>query len=304
VLIKPDCIPCILKMSTSAMRILTSDEKIIKELLYEILGIPSLRGLYWDITSSEVIELVMEKIVDAVDDPDPFYSLKLQQNKRMMELEPHLKNLLNEASDPLYLAIKLAILGNAIDLMISDTSLEIETVIGEMLEETRIPVERFLEFKEKLDESELVLYFGDNSGEIILDKLLIETMREWRMKNGERNDLEIVFVVRSLPTLNDATLKEARMVGMDRIASVLENGIDGPLPGTITSRCSSEVKDLLQRADLILSKGGGNFDTLEEEKYLGRNTTFLLLSKCVPYCNYFHTELYQPILANFFRKSS
>jgi uncharacterized protein with ATP-grasp and redox domains len=292
-------------MSTSAIRILTSDEKIIRELLCEILEIPSLRGLYWHITSSEVIELVMEKIMDAMDDSDPFRALKVQQNEKMMELYPCLKNLLNEAPDPLYLAVQLAILGNAIDLMMSDASLEIETAIGEMLEETRMPVERFLEFKGKLDESELVLYFGDNSGEIVLDKLLIETMKEWRMKNGERNDLEIVFVVRSQPTLNDATLKEARMVRMDAVTSVLENGIDGPLPGTITSRCSSEVRDFLHRADLIISKGGGNFDALEEEqKHFNRNTTFLLLSKCVPYCNYFHTELYQPILANFFRKSS
>jgi len=297
-------------MSTSAIRRLTSDEKIIKELLCEILEIPSLRGLYWDITSSEVIELVMEKLMEAVDNPDPFYSLKTQQNKRMLEFVPYLKNLLNEASDPLYLAVKLAILGNAIDLMMSDTALDIEAAIRERLEETHIPVEGFLEFRKKLDESELVLYLGDNSGEIIFDKLLIETMKEWRMenkewrmKNGEWRDLEIVFVVRSLPTLNDATLKEAKMVGIDKITSVLENGIDGPLPGTITSRCSSEVRDLLQRADLIISKGGGNFDTLEEEKHLDRNVTFLLLSKCIPYYNYFHTELYQPILANFFRKS-
>jgi uncharacterized protein with ATP-grasp and redox domains len=290
-------------MSISAVRILTSDEKIIRDLLCEILEIPSLRGLYWDITSSEVIELVMEKIVDAMGNPDPFYSLKLQQNERMIELYPHLKNLVNEASEPLYLAIKLSILGNAIDLMIPDTPLKVETAIGEMLKETHIPAEKFSEFKEKLDESELLLYFADNSGEIILDRLLIETMKEWRMENGGRNDLEIVFVVRSRPTLNDVTLKEARKIGMDAVTSVLENGIDGPLPGTITSRCSSEVKDLLHRADLIISKGGGNFDTLEEEqKHFNRNTTFLLLSKCVPYCNYFHTELYQPILANFFRK--
>jgi uncharacterized protein with ATP-grasp and redox domains len=300
-LMKPDCIPCILKMSTSAIRRLTSDEKIIKELLCEILQVPSLRGLYWDITSSEVIELVMEKIVDAMDNPDPFYPLKTQQNRRILELYPNLKNLLNEASDPLHLAVKLAIFGNAIDLMMSDTPFEIETAIREWLRETHIPVERFLQFKEKLDESELLLYFGDNSGEIVFDKLLIETMKEGRMENGERNSLEIVFVVRSLPTLNDATLKEAKMVGIDKITSVLENGIDGPLPGTITARCSSEVRDLLHRADLIISKGGGNFDTLEEEKRFSRNITYLLISKCIPYYNYFHTELYQPILANFFR---
>jgi len=300
--IEPDCIPCILKMAISAMRSLTSAEKLIKEVLCEILEIPSFRGLYWNITSPEVIERVMEKIIDAMDDPDPFFSLKVQQNQRMMELYPYLRNLLREAPDPLHLAIKLAILGNAIDLMIPDTSLELETAIRERLEETRIPLERFLEFRNKLKESELLLYLGDNSGEIVLDKLLIETMKEWRMRNGGRNDLEVVFVVRSLPTLNDVTLTEAKMVGMDKITPVLENGIDGPLPGTITSRCSSEVRDLLQRADLIISKGGGNFDTLEGEKQLDGNVAFLLLSKCVPYCNYFHTELYQPILANFFRK--
>jgi len=300
--IEPDCIPCILQMSISAMRSLTSDEKLIKEFLCEILEIPSLRGLYWNITSPEVIERVMEKIMDAMDDPDPFSSLKVQQNQRMMELTPYMRSLLREAPDPLHLAIKLAILGNAIDLMIPDTSLEIEVAIQERLEETRIPLERFLEFRKKLEESELLLYFGDNSGEMILDKLLIETIKEWRMRNRGRNDLEIVFVVRSLPALNDVTLTEAKMVGMDKITPVLENGIDGPLPGTITSRCSSEVRDLLQRADLIISKGGGNFDTLEGENQLDGNVTFLLLSKCVPYCNYFHAELYQPILANFFRK--
>jgi uncharacterized protein with ATP-grasp and redox domains len=300
--IEPDCIPCILKMAISAMRRLTSAEKLIREVLCEILEIPSFRGLYWNTTSPEVIERVMEKITDAMDDPDPFFSLKVQQNQRMMELYPYLRNLLREAPDPLHLAIKLAILGNAIDLMIPDTSLEIEATIQERLEETRIPLERFLEFRKKLEESELLLYLGDNSGEIILDKLLIETIKEWRMRNGERDDLEVVFVVRSLPALNDVTLAEAKMVGMDKITPVLENGIDGPLPGTIASRCSSEVRDLLRRADLIISKGGGNFDTLEGEEQLDGNVTFLLLSKCVPYCNYFHTELYQPILANFFRK--
>jgi len=281
-------------MSTSAIRKLTSDEKIVKELLCQILEIPSLRGLYWDVTSPEVIELVMEKIMDAMDDPDPFYSLKAQQNERMMELEPHLKGLLNEAPDPIYLAVKLAILGNAIDLMIPGTSVEVQTAFQERLEETRVPVERFLQFKEKLYESELVLYFGDNSGEVVVDKLLIGTIKE-------EKDLEIIFVVRSIPALNDATLNEAKMVGMDKVASVLENGIDGPLPGTITSRCSSEVRDLLQRADLIISKGGGNSDTLEEEKD-SYNITFLLLSKCIPYYNYFQTELHQPILANFFQE--
>jgi uncharacterized protein with ATP-grasp and redox domains len=71
------------------------------------------------------------------------------------------------------------------------------------------------------------------------------------------------------------------------------------VPGTLLSRCSAEVNDLVHRSDLIISKGGGNFDTLDEEsKHLNKNIFFLLLSKCEPYCNYFDRKLYEPILAN------
>jgi uncharacterized protein with ATP-grasp and redox domains len=110
-------------------------------------------------------------------------------------------------------------------------------------------------------------------------------------------------VVKSVPVLNDATLKEAHFVGMDKVTTVLENGVDSPLPGTILKRCSSEVRELVERADLIISKGGANFDTLDEErKRLHMNITFMLLSKCYPYNQHFGVELSQPIMANFFEK--
>ena len=116
---------------------------------------------------------------------------------------------------------------------------------------------------------------------------------------------EIVFVVRSVPTLNDATLAEARSIGIDKIARVIENGVDGPLPGTLLSRCSNEVRDVVNRSDLIISKGGGNFDTLDEERnHLNKNIAFLLLSKCEPYYKHFGVKLYDPILANYFQRLS
>ena len=93
-------------------------------------------------------------------------------------------------------------------------------------------------------------------------------------------------------------------MGVDKVATVIENGIDSPLPGTILKRCSREVRDLVEGADLIISKGGANFDTLDEErKRLAINITFMLLSKCYPYRQHFGVELSQPIMANFFEKS-
>ena len=108
-------------------------------------------------------------------------------------------------------------------------------------------------------------------------------------------------MVRSVPTLNDATLTEAKAVGIHKIATVIENGIDGPLPGTVLSRCSDKLNNLVNRSDLIISKGGGNFDTLDEErKHLNKKISFLLLSKCAPHHDNFGVNLYRPVLFNTF----
>ena len=295
--IKPDCISCILKMSITAIRKLPLDEDEIKALYEDILEIPSLRGLHWDTTSAQVIEDIWQKIVDKMGTADPFYVEKADQNKNIMDLYPFLENMLDEAEDPLYLAVKLAILGNSLDFMVADDSLDVASTITDRVK-MPLPNDVYLEFKQQLQACSRLVYFGDNAGEIVFDKLLIETIQKIYSP-------EIVFVVRSTPTLNDATLTEANAIGLQKIVRVVENGIDGPLPGTLLNRCSSEVVDLIHQADLIISKGGGNFDTLDEEKeHLKKNITFLLLSKCVPYHRHFGIEIYQPIMSNFYQNPS
>ncbi len=292
-LIKPDCISCILRMTISSINKLALDESSVKELYSEILEIPSLRGLNWNTTSAEVIEDVWKKIVKKVNSPDPFYREKSNQNEKIMELYPVLENMVHEATDPLHIAVKLSILGNSMDLMVADTSLTIEKSIAD---KTKLPLsdENYSKFRQQLQTTQHLLIFGDNAGEIVFDRLLIETLKKI-------HEIEVAFVVRSVPTLNDATLSEAKSVGLDKIATVIENGIDGPLPGTLLSRCSSEVKELVRQSDLIISKGGGNFDTLDEErKHLRKNISFMLLSKCEPYYKHFGVKIYDPILANYY----
>ena len=294
-LLRPDCIPCILRMTISSLRKLPLDEDSVKALYTEILEIPALHGLNWDTTSVEVIEDIWRKIVKRVNTSDPFSLEKSNQNKKIMDLYPHLEKIVSAAADPLYMAVKLSILGNSMDLMVADTSVTIENSISEKVK-TPLSDENYSQFKQQLKASRHLLIFGDNAGEIVFDKLLIETIKKI-------HPLEITFVVRSVPTLNDATLKEAKSVGLDKIVTVIENGIDGPLPGTLLSRCSSKVTDLVRRSDLIISKGGGNFDTLDEERNrLNKNISFLLLSKCEPYYDHFGVKLYQPILANYYSK--
>ena len=293
-LLEADCVPCILRMSVAALRQLQLGETAIRELTAEILEIPALRGLDWNTTSAEVIEDVWRKIVEKTGSPDPFRSAKSNQNEQILDSYPILKQMVNDAVDPLYTAVKMAIWGNSIDLMVADSSVTNEKFIKDGAE-APLSRESFSAFDQQLKASRRLVYFGDNAGEIILDKLLIETIKEV-------HSVEIVFVVRSVPTLNDATLTEARSIGIHSIARVIENGIDGPLPGTLLSRCSKEVRDVVNRSDLIISKGGGNFDTLDEErKHLNKNISFLLLSKCEPYYRHFGVKIYEPILANYFQ---
>ena len=291
--IKPDCIPCILKMTISSLRKLPLDQHSVKASYTDILQIPALRGQVWDITSPEIIEEVWEKIVTNVNSPDPFIEVKSNQNKNIIALYPFLEKMVNDAVDPLKLAVKLSILGNSMDFMVADSSLTIEKSIAE---KAKLPLidENYDRFRQQLEATRHLLIFGDNAGEIVFDRLLIDLIKK-------RYQPEITFVVRSVPTLNDATLTEAKAVGIHKIANVIENGIDGPLPGTVLSRCSDKLNNLVNRSDLIISKGGGNFDTLDEErKHLNKKISFLLLSKCAPHHDHFGVNLYHPVLSNTF----
>ncbi len=291
-LLEAECVPCIQRMSAAVLRKLQLDENTARKLSAEILEIPALRGFSWNITSAEVIEEVWGLIVSKTGNPDPFRSAKSNQNKRILDRYPVLQQLVNQSSDPLYTAVKLAIWGNSIDLMVPDTSENFENAIKGAVE-AALSREIFLTFEQQLLASRRLVYFGDNAGEIVLDKLLIETIKGLQ-------PAEVVYVVRSVPTLNDATQTDAFAIGLDDIAQVIGNGIEGPLPGTLLNRCSNEVKNAVRRSDLIISKGGGNFDTLDEErKHLDKKISFLLLSKCEPYYRHFGVPAYQPILANF-----
>lgn len=289
-LLQPDCIPCILKMAVSLIRKLSLDETLVKTLTADILRIPALNGPCWNSMSPEAIEPIMQKIADAAGDPDPFRSEKSDLNTALLNRYEYFQNLLEQSEDPLCTAVKLAIFGNAIDFMVPKGASHFEDGIMERLD-APLPGKVFSTFKEKLTSSDLWLYVADNAGEIVLDKLLIETIRE-------HYDLELILVVRSLPTLNDATMSEAVAVGVDKVTTVIENGIDGPLPGTILNRASEELKDLFDRADLIIAKGGGNFDSLSEEREYLNKITFMLLSKCFPYTRYFNVPMFMPILSS------
>ncbi len=293
-LIQPDCIPCILNMTIKAIRNLSLSAEAEQNLFSEILKIPGLRGMNWNQTSPVIIETIMTLITKAVHDPDPFLKEKTHLNTQALNHLPFLEKLVEESADPLYTAAKIAILGNSMDIMMPGGLSSLEKFIVEKLE-APLPKDAFEQFCRQLSKTRQILYLADNAGEIVFDRLFIQTLKK-------QYDVNIVFVVRSLPTLNDATLKEAEDAGLDKVATIMENGIDGPFPGTLLKRCSPKVQGLADESDLIISKGGGNYDSLSEEvQDLKAPVTFMLLSKCHPLNTRFNKSLHEPVMANFFK---
>lgn len=291
--IGPDCVPCILKMCLGFIRRTGLGETDAKTLFNDVLQIPSLQGKNWDITSPDVIEDVMKNTYETLGDENPLKKEKAKLNRYLLDHYETFERMVHDAEDPLKTAVKLAIIGNAIDIMISLDFQKLVRIVKEKMEQP-LPEKSFEAFKNQLEKTRRLVYFGDNAGEIVMDKLLVSTLKKLY-------NLEIVFVVRSMPTLNDATLQEARDVKMEEIVQVRPNGINGPFPGTQISRCSPEIQELFGQADLVISKGGGNFDSLEEDKEVyGQKISFLFLSKCYRYAKLLNTPLEGSILVNYY----
>jgi hypothetical protein len=270
------------------LRLLSVEEPLIQQLFSEILGISGIRNIDWSLTSPEVIERAMRVISEALNEPDPFRDEKRRQNGVLLDVYPVLREKIENSEDPLLAAVQLSILGNAVDFMMAQRP---EDVGSFLLNRLSIPLsrEKINRLRTRLSRTRFMIYFADNCGEIVLDRLLIETIRR-------EFDMEILVVVRSVPTLNDATLSDAGAIGFGPEVELIENGIKGPLPGTILNRCSSHIRRIVNKAELIISKGGGNFDTLGEENEQLDKIVFMLLSKCHPYTSRFHIPLHHPIL--------
>ena len=290
--VQTDCLACILKMTIGAMNRLGMDERgNARELLGRIMVLPGYSKVDWSRTSPEVIEDVMREFHDFVGNPDPFVSIKDNMNRLAQRFVPQLKELIANSNDPFETAARLSILGNALDFMVPFSEELFEEVIETQM---KMPLseQSVSELKRRITEAGLIVILGDNAGEIVFDRLFIMEMKKI-------TEADMVFVVRNQPVMNDATVYEAKQVHLDEVIRVIGNGIEGPVPGTILDRCSPEVRRLLMEADLVISKGGGNFDSLHEDLDRTGPVTFMLLSKCRPYVTLLGAEIGRPIMAHF-----
>ena len=249
----------------AAVRMSTDDVIIHRRVLNSVaLMLPDLA---LDFTPPEIAQQVYRMVYETTGNHDPYIEAKRCANTSAMTLYAPMKDIVNYSNETLETACKLAIAGNAIDLgahaEFGSIFSIIEDSVGYQLDQ-----EYYRKFKECVGQSSLILYLADNAGEIVFDRILIEQLLQIKKS-------KIVFTVREKPIINDATLDDALQVGLNKLATIISNGSDAP--ATILSQCSSEMLSYYQAADLIISKGQGNYESLSGRP---ENIFFLFKVKC------------------------
>lgn len=197
---------------------------------------------------------------------DPYKEIKAHSTRQALALYPRLRRLVEAAEDRLACAVRLAIAGNMIDFAIADRPTEHKAMWAYVEEALGHPfaVDHVAALREALARAERVLYLGDNAGETVFDRVLIETMH-----------VSTSYVVKERPVLNDATLEDAMAAGIGKVARIVSNGSGAP--GTILSRCAKRFRQAFDGADVIIAKGQANYETLSE---CDAPLFFLLKVKC------------------------
>lgn len=256
----PDCIPCILRATLGGARLGGATDAEAWEVVAAGAGVAA----GWDprkppiLLGAAVGRVLRERL-----GRDPYRDAKREANALALARYSGWKAEVARASDPLLHALRLAAAGNALDLGVHPAADPRRPVNGEFAELD------YAELQAALAEARTVLYLVDNAGEIVLDRILVEEL----LARGK----EVTVAVRGSPTLNDATLEDAREVGLSGIAEVLTTGSD--VPGVFLPEASAEFRARFGKADLVLAKGMGNFEGLTEVR---RPVFFLLQAKCRP----------------------
>jgi len=282
--LNPQCITCLLNKHLKNV-----PERLSKaEVLDYMQGILKIVGNA-DISKSapEIVEQI-NKFKASFGETVDFSEIKRYFNALLLSLEEEIEAVIERSENPLKTAVKYAMAGNFIDFGAMENISESE--LKEKLKnanDIKVSESEFESFKNEILSSGKLVYLTDNCGEIVLDKLLIKQM----LKLNE--NICINVIVRGKPVLNDCTLDDAKQTGLDKLVSVLGNGT--AIAGTCFEKISDNAKELIDNADIIISKGQGNFETLH---HCGKNIYYLFLCKCQLFAERFGVDTFTGMFIN------
>lgn len=262
---QPECILCLFNQALNTARAVTDDRSVWTEVLHRLARqVPDIDLAQ---TPAAVSQNVYTLIAEITGCQDPFDEHKRTSNAIALRLRARLRDKVLRSPDPLSAALHLAAAGNVIDAGIGQASIDdIETALLQMLD-APFGISDLDAFRLEIFPGKRMLYLADNAGEIVFDAVLIEQLR--------RMGMQVSVSVKSGPVINDATRTDAEAAGMSAFADILETGSNDI--GIHFNRVSPEFLQALAQADVVLSKGQGNYETCDDRP---ENFYFLLKAKC------------------------
>ncbi len=269
--LEPECIPCLFNQVLRAFQLLKPD--ISREIILDTQKKLMEYLMSFDLQkrASPIIGKVAYNLVaEALGVNDPYVSIKKNHNQLALQFYDEAKKIVDRAEDPLFEAIIVAALGNTIDL---GTNHKIDFIHDiKNFTPDKLAINDYKMFKQSLLDTTHLLILLDNAGEIVFDKLLVETML------NTFPELEIICSVRSAPIINDALLDDAILVGLTDLVQVIEAS---GTPGIDIPTATEEFKKHFFLKDgVILSKGQGNFESLYGMEIPDKEVYYLLKAKC------------------------
>lgn len=219
---------------------------------------------------------------------EDYTEIKKEFNQLMLNVEASVEEKIRTSADPLETALLYARIGNYIDFAALENVSQ-ETMLKLLENENQEPLSQteYANFQKDLSTAKTLVYLTDNCGEIVLDKLAVKILKE------KYPQLNITVIVRGYPVVNDATMEDAEEIGLTDIVKVTGNGSN--VGGTWFPGLSNEARTLLEQADVILAKGQGNFETMND---CGLNVYYLFLCKCDLFQRRFHAKALQGMFLN------
>lgn len=268
-----DCIPCFFRQALEAAKIAGAGKNLQKKILIELAkALPK-----FSLTSSppEMGRILYGLVRRIAKKEDPYAQIKKKSNKLALNIYGKLKKKVYHSSDRLLIAVELAIAGNIIDYGVKN-SLNVDRELAKILDEENKAIEQekkilfdYPRFKSALKKAKTILYLADNAGEVVFDRILIEEIKRFD------NNKDIIYAVKEKPIINDALARDALDCGIDKHAKIISSGSDAP--GTVLSLCSKTFLSIYREADMVISKGQGNFEALSRAR---RTIFFLFMAKC------------------------
>ncbi len=257
------CFPCMVKQAYSTVvRAVEDEDKCWEVLTLSAAVLPDLSRNDSPAYNSSVL---LHKVNEHLGMEDPYADAKKELNEKALSMVGAVKDRIKAAENKLEAAVRLSVAGNVLDLGIAHEA-DLEETIESALADGYARFD-YDAFQEKLNSSQRILYILDNAGELVFDKLVIDGLRA----HGKM----VVAAVKGGPILNDATMEDAVEVGLDKSAKVIDTGNN--FVGVVRDRCSDMFLKVLDSADMVIAKGQGNYETLDEA---GDRFFFILKAKC------------------------